>query len=204
MAASTSAGTEPTARAVGRGRHRVDRTAPQESEQAASAGLPGLGTLPATVDFGARFRVARQLPPTGGALQLLVLELPSLLSYRPLHDRPMEDFKLASKNLRIWRIPSSLRSGQGDEQAGRGAKRRPRHAGNAINIDGARPSYPGATRTPKSQRTVNFALDAKESVRHAHSFFQRDAKFTECFAAAHEMTRNANLVVQFHEQSTIE
>src|SRR5216683_417868 len=87
------------ARAAGTARNRTDRAASLEPQETGDARWPSAAAVPASLDRRTHQRLARKLPPLGGALRPLAHDISRVLSYRLLHDRLTEGCAIASKHL---------------------------------------------------------------------------------------------------------
>jgi hypothetical protein len=84
------------ARAAGTTRNRIDRAASLQPQEPGDARWPSTAAVPASLDRRTHQRLARKLPPLGGALRPLAHDLSRVLSYRLLHDRLTEGCAIAS------------------------------------------------------------------------------------------------------------
>src|SRR5437899_3059736 len=86
------------ARAAGTARNRTDRAASLQPQETGDARWPSAAAVPTSLDRRTHQRLARKLPPLGGALRPLAHDLSRVLSYRLLHDRLTEGCAIASSN----------------------------------------------------------------------------------------------------------
>ena len=85
------------ARAAGTTRNRIDRAASRQPQETGDARWPSTAAVPASLDRRTHQRLARKLPPLGGALRPLAHDLSRVLSYRLLHDRLTEGCAIATQ-----------------------------------------------------------------------------------------------------------
>ncbi len=90
------------ARAAGTARNRTDRAASLQPQETGDARWPSAAAVPASLDRRTHQRLARKLPPLGGALRSIAHDLSRVFSYRLLHDRLTEGCAIASKHLGSW------------------------------------------------------------------------------------------------------
>src|SRR6266436_6709554 len=87
------------ARAAGTARNRTDRAASLQPQETGDARWPSAAAVPASLDRRTHQRLARKLPPLGGALRPLAHDISRVLSYRLLHDRLTEGCAIASTQI---------------------------------------------------------------------------------------------------------